>query len=223
MRDTKPAGPRPRNRAVTAAHLREAAMRVFAVRGYDAATTREVAEAAGVSEQLIQRYFGGKAGLLLAIMELYAEKDRAGAFGTPPPGETLAGEIESLLLFHLERERQAADFARVAIYRSLVDPKIAAQVARMFTESREPFVAQRLRGFRTKGHIRADVNLKAMAHALSTMSFALAFNDQMVFARSEASLRAAISALAATLGRGMAPTDRRQPPRRRVRPPTVSR
>ena len=59
-------------------------MLVFAKRGYDAATTREVAQAAGVSEQLIQRYFGGKAGLLRAVMKNYAEGDRAGLFGTAP-------------------------------------------------------------------------------------------------------------------------------------------
>src|ERR1700738_2907242 len=123
-------------------------MQVFAARGYDAATTREVAQSAEVSEQLIQRYFGGKAGLLLAIMELYAENDRAGAFGTPPAGDTVQAELEAFFLHHLERERKAGDFARVAIYRSVVDKKIASEIARMFTESREPFVLQRLRTFK---------------------------------------------------------------------------
>ena len=88
-------------------------MKVFATRGYDAATTREVAMTAGVSEQLIQRYFGGKAGLLLAIMQLYAERDKAGGFGTPEPGDTVAEEIQNFLMFHLERERRAGDFARL--------------------------------------------------------------------------------------------------------------
>src|SRR5262245_22649290 len=135
---TKKEKARPRNREATAAELRSAAMRVFAAKGYDAATTRDVASAAGVSEQLIQRYFGGKAGLLLAIMELYAERDRAGAFGTPAAGNTPEEEIKNFLTFHLDRERRNGDFARVAIYRAIVDPKVAAQVARMFSESREP-------------------------------------------------------------------------------------
>jgi AcrR family transcriptional regulator len=115
VRDVKTTKERLRDRAATTASLRQAAMQVFAARGYDAATTREVAAAAGVSEQLIQRYFGGKSGLLLSIMELYAERDRAGGFGTPVPGDTIAKEIENFLIFHLERERQAGDFARVAI------------------------------------------------------------------------------------------------------------
>ena len=193
-----------RDRAATTASLRQAAMQVFAVRGCDAATTREVAAAAGVSEQLIQRYFGGKSGLLLSIMELYAERDRAGGFGTPDPGDTIATEIENFLIFHLERERQAGDFARVAIYRSIVDKNVAAEIARMFTESREPFVLARLISLKSRGLIRADADLRAVAHALSTLSFALAFNDQMLFRRTTKSLKRVISVVAETFSIGLA-------------------
>lgn len=45
----------------------QAAMPLFAERGFDAVTTREVAEAAGVSEALLYRHFEGKAGLYEAI------------------------------------------------------------------------------------------------------------------------------------------------------------
>jgi len=179
-------------------------MQIFAARGYDAATTREVAMAAGVSEQLIQRYFGGKSGLLLSIMELYAERDRAGGFGTPAPGDTVAKEIENFLVFHLDRERQAGDFARVAIYRSIVDEKVAAEIARMFTESREPFVLARLTSLQSHGLIRADADLRAVAHALSTLSFALAFNDQMLFRRSPESLMRVVSVVAEMFSIGLA-------------------
>lgn len=178
-------------------------MQVFAARGYDAATTREVAAEAGVSEQLIQRYFGGKAGLLLSIMELYAERDRAGGFGTPAPGDTVAKEIENFLTFHLERERRAGDFARVAIYRSIVDKNVAAQIARMFTESREPLVLARLTSFKSRGLVRADADLRAAAHVLSTLSFALAFNDQMLFDRTAKSLKRAIAVVAETFSIGL--------------------
>jgi AcrR family transcriptional regulator len=179
-------------------------MQVFAARGYDAATTREVAATAGVSEQLIQRYFGGKAGLLLSIIELYAERDRAGGFGTPAAGDTVAKEIENFLLFHLERERRAGDFARVAIYRSIVDKNVAAEIARMFSESREPFVLARLTSLKSRGMMREDADLPALAHALSTLSFALAFNDQMLFRRTVRSLKRVITVVANTFAIGLA-------------------
>src|SRR3546814_6908183 len=53
---------RRRDKAATKQALLAAAGEVFAERGYDAATTREVAQQAGVNEKLIQRYFGGKEG-----------------------------------------------------------------------------------------------------------------------------------------------------------------
>lgn len=195
---------RPRDRAATTASLRKAAMKVFATRGYDAATTREVAMTAGVSEQLIQRYFGGKAGLLLAIMQLYAERDKAGGFGTPEPGDTVAEEIQNFLMFHLARERRAGDFARVAIYRSIVDKSVATEMARMFTDSREPFVLSRLTALKSRGLIRADADLRAAAHALSTLSFALAFNDQILFRRTAKSLKRVIAVVAGTFSIGLA-------------------
>ncbi len=194
-----------RDRRATTEALKEAAIRVFAAKGYDAATTREVAQAAGVSEQLIQRYFGGKSGVLLAIMRTYAESDRAGLFGAPSPAETLEAEIAGFLLFHIEREKRYGDFARVAIYRSIVDADIAAEVSRMFTESREPALVERLSVLRDKGLIDPRADLRSAAHALSTLSFALAFNDQLVFRRGVRLLTRTIRAFARTMAIGLAP------------------
>jgi AcrR family transcriptional regulator len=195
---------RKRNRQSTIRALKDAAVAVFAAQGYDAATTRAVAQAAGVSEQLIQRYFAGKAGLLRAIMENYAESDRNGLFGIPPSADSVEAEIESFLCFSLEREKKFGDFARVAIYRSVVDPEIASQIARMFTQSREPLALERLKALRTKGLIDRRADLPAMAHILSTLSFALAFNDQLLFDRSPTTLRRSIRAFARTMASGLA-------------------
>src|SRR5256885_1648577 len=68
-----------------------AAVEVFARSGFDGATTREVATRAGVSEGLIQRYFGGKAGLLQAIVgNLCGE--RLTACRNAPPSASLEAE-----------------------------------------------------------------------------------------------------------------------------------
>ena len=205
MRAARGSAPRQkRDRQATTEALRNAAIKVFAAKGYDAATTREVAQAAGVSEQLIQRYFGGKSGMLLAIMRTYAESDRAGLFGAPQPAETLEAEIAGYLMFHMERERGYGDFARVAIYRSIVDADIANEVRRMFTESREPALFKRLSAFRDKGLIDPRADLRSAAHALSTLSFALAFNDQLVFRRGAQILVRTIRAFARIFARGLA-------------------
>lgn len=55
--------------------LLEAAAGLFAERGFDRSTTREIGERAGVDPALIARYFGGKAQLYLAVLDL----DRKGS------------------------------------------------------------------------------------------------------------------------------------------------
>lgn len=49
--------------------LLDAAEREFAGRGFEAATTRAIAERAGLNTGLIQYHFGGKAGLYEALLE----------------------------------------------------------------------------------------------------------------------------------------------------------
>lgn len=51
-----------------------AAVRVFAANGYAGATTREIAEEAGVAEALLYRYFSGKKDLFVDSMRLTAQK-----------------------------------------------------------------------------------------------------------------------------------------------------
>lgn len=55
-----------RNAAATRQRILEHARRQFARHGYTATTVKGVADAAGVSPNLVTRYFGGKDGLFLA-------------------------------------------------------------------------------------------------------------------------------------------------------------
>lgn len=55
-----------RNAAATRRRILEQAQRLFAQQSYAAVTVKGVADAAGVSPNLITRYFGGKDGLFLA-------------------------------------------------------------------------------------------------------------------------------------------------------------
>ncbi len=62
-----------------------AARRLFAQRGYDATTTREIAAEAGVSDALIYRHFPGKEALLRAVVDDGIA--RFSRLGPPPTGE----------------------------------------------------------------------------------------------------------------------------------------
>ena len=62
--------PRKRDAQATRAALLEAAKAQFASLGYDSATLREIAAAAGADVALIKRYFGGKEGLFTEALKV---------------------------------------------------------------------------------------------------------------------------------------------------------
>jgi AcrR family transcriptional regulator len=70
------AGPRRRNAKATRAAILEAAKGQFARLGYDSATLREIAAAAGADVALINRYFGGKEGLFIEALKASINADR---------------------------------------------------------------------------------------------------------------------------------------------------
>lgn len=72
---------RPRNARGTRARILRAAGEVFAERGYEAATVRDIAGRAGVNQALIFRYFGSKKALLTEVM---AQGGKEQLRDTPP-------------------------------------------------------------------------------------------------------------------------------------------
>lgn len=74
--------PRQQQASATKARIAEAAMLLFAEQGFSATTTKQIAQAAGVSEGLIFRYFPTKLELLRTLSTTR---------------RTLAGEVEGLL------------------------------------------------------------------------------------------------------------------------------
>jgi AcrR family transcriptional regulator len=196
--------PRRRDKEATKRALLAAGVQVFAERGYDAATTREVAQAAEVNEQLIQRYFGGKGGLLLAIIERFGEEERRSC-ALPPPCDCVEAEIQGFLDFQLEHASAIGDFSKVALHRSLCDPEVACEIGRQFADARVPLLRQRLEALREQGLIDGNADLEAAATALSSLSFGLAFIDQLVFGADCERLRRVTRHVAQVYAAGLAP------------------
>ena len=80
MTSEQPAEAPKRSRDATATReaLLDAGRVLFAERGYDRATLRDVGERAGVDPALIARYFGGKEGLYLAVFATEPQPDVTG-------------------------------------------------------------------------------------------------------------------------------------------------
>jgi TetR/AcrR family transcriptional regulator len=71
-----------------------AAIRLFAERGFDGTTTRDIVQATGLNISLISYYFGGKEGLMGACLEYIQERIRDGASPSLAPAES-AGDFAS--------------------------------------------------------------------------------------------------------------------------------
>ena len=109
--------------------LLQAATTLFAERGFDRTTTREIAEQAGVDATLIARYFGSKTGLYLAALrvELGAgappdllEPDRMAALLSRLESRGAGPVFQAAVRAHEDEAVQSA--AREALHVRLVDP-----------------------------------------------------------------------------------------------------
>lgn len=188
------------------AALIDAATRVFAEHGFDAATTREVAEVAGCSEGLIHRYFGGKRGLLLALLEARAPEVAAAVSRPPAADGTVATDIADLIRSQVDAMWEKRDIMRVNVSQASIDPEVGEVIARRYNDTRVVYVETRLAALQQAGRIRPDADIHAVAHALSGLGFAMGFWAQVVFGQPRDEVRQHADAFAEILARGLQPT-----------------
>lgn len=128
-----PGAERVRDAVATRERILTAAREQFASRGYRPTTVKGVADAAGVSPNLITRYFGGKDGLFLAAARTVIADDGVYEGPLSELGARLAGSIlrrwaaqaveDPLLVLHRasgERPEAAAELARFLDEQSLL-------------------------------------------------------------------------------------------------------
>ncbi|MFN0176196.1 MAG: TetR/AcrR family transcriptional regulator [Saprospiraceae bacterium] len=81
----------------------QTALKIFGEQGYDRSPTSQIAKEAGVSEGLIFRHFGNKAGLLAAIIE----EGMARIAETMAPYSATTADPRGAILQHIERSLTA--------------------------------------------------------------------------------------------------------------------
>ncbi|MEO7121839.1 MAG: TetR family transcriptional regulator [Lacisediminihabitans sp.] len=138
MDDVEERARRSRDATLTRSQILAAARSEFAVRGYAATTVRSIATSAGVSPNLITRYFGGKEGLFLAATEVHLQL--ANAFDGPR--ESLGARMADSMLSRWTR-RDDEDPLLILLRASGERPESAEVLARFLDqESLEPFTQQ---------------------------------------------------------------------------------
>lgn len=89
---TEQAGRR-RDAAATQQALLDAAAKLFAERGFDRTTVRDIAGEAGVNQALLFRYFGSKEALFEAVIA----RDGREQLATTPPERLFSASLRSIL------------------------------------------------------------------------------------------------------------------------------
>jgi AcrR family transcriptional regulator len=115
---TPPPGSRAEQRRRTEARILEAASRVFVTAGYERATIRAVASAAGVDAGLVMHYFGSKQELFRRVIDAAPVPEVSGA------PEQATEQILATLADRLANEPVAS----LAILRSMLTNPEAADV-----------------------------------------------------------------------------------------------
>jgi len=118
----------------------EAVKGVFAEKGFDGTTTRELAKAAGVSEALLYKHFPSKESLYVAMLEACADGPMATEFTRvltlPPSTSTLVVLVHFLMShFVLCEDLQKTTMHRLALRSLLEDAEFVRLGAKQFGAS----------------------------------------------------------------------------------------
>jgi AcrR family transcriptional regulator len=148
----------------TEAAIREAAVDLFARRGYEAVTTRQIAAAVGVQSAALYRYFPTKEDLLFDLMRRHMEALIASWDVVRPadadPVARLSAFVDNHIRFHVER-RHSTHVSNMEL-RSLSPAKLTA-ILRLRTAYEKELRAILRDGAESGAFAVDDIGLTAMA------------------------------------------------------------
>jgi TetR/AcrR family transcriptional regulator, regulator of cefoperazone and chloramphenicol sensitivity len=171
-----------RNRQQTEASLIKAATQAFADKGYEAATTRSIADAAGCSEALIQRYFNGKEGLLAAIIRDEGANQKYPDLVGRPLCASLNEEAKYILTKSVAVFTKKADVMNILISRVLIDPSFRDYFNEVAMRGPvKKAIILRLEAYVAAGMIEKGTDLDSAAELLMSLNLQLGFVHHQIF------------------------------------------
>jgi TetR/AcrR family transcriptional regulator, regulator of cefoperazone and chloramphenicol sensitivity len=138
---------RMRDRDAKQRALIRAALKLFASKGYETTTTREIATCAGCAEGLIHRYFRGKAGLLSALIRHRISEEVVDLTHHVRPAQSFKEEYLQLVDRTVEHMWEDREFLRVALPRAVLDPNFG-RALQIGPRQRARAIAKRLNKFK---------------------------------------------------------------------------
>jgi AcrR family transcriptional regulator len=160
----------------------DAAMRVFAQKGFARATNRDVAREAGITTGLIYYYFTSKEDLLKAALE---ERSPVQVMIHLPP-EMLEQPPDVLLPLLLMRvlnrveDEQFVSMIRVLLPEMLHGATEVAPIALSLFQRVIAFLSQYLKVQATRGRVRADLDVDAAAQVIVSSMIGIVMRRQIM-------------------------------------------
>ncbi len=212
---TSPSGPPPipatphkvrRDRHATEEQLVAAAAVAFAEKGYERATTRGIAEAAGCSEALIQRYFNGKEGLLLAVLKQQGVEQRDRFFERPLCASMIE-EAHEMMSHGMAVFAERSERMRIVMSRVLLDHAFLADFRRLSArQDVQRSLKQRLARYVEAGLIDATLDLEVLAELVLSQIFQVAFVQRELHQSPPAQIQRLVDGFAVFFARAVAVT-----------------
>lgn len=192
-----------RDREASRRRILQAGLEVFAELGYDGATTRMIADRAGLNESLLHRYFTNKEGLLLEVSRMSMEVMRS----QPPhaPQATLQNEIYEFMNSKMEYEERNRNFVRVIVSRALADPAFRHKLTKGMKAPVDDYFIGRLKDFRAKGLIKKSVDIERLFFCVLSFGFAVGVVDRLLMGKSLEECRQQYRMFAKSMTEGICP------------------
>lgn len=183
--------------------LVDAALHTFAEHGYEAATTRAIADNAGCSEGLIHRYFGGKRGLLWAAIQAKHEDTALRLDDVAHTATTAEAAVEGILLQFLELFSGREALFRVVMSRCMVDEAEGVEYGELIREKQAGALAAYFKPLVERGILREGVDIEALSEVIRDVAFMLGFMQHVVFGEEPGLVRERATAVARILAQGV--------------------
>ncbi|WP_413577342.1 TetR/AcrR family transcriptional regulator [Bdellovibrio sp. HCB290] len=170
-----------RDRSASEERLLQAAEDIFSKHGFKGATTRMIADKAKINESLIGRYFDGKMGLLLALIENHL-KDHQTVELPYAPLPTVSEELRALVDYMFQQHCQKdEEFFKIVLGQCLVDAKFLKRIREIApTKNFVPQVISRLKELQNKGRLHKEADVEQMIEIFNTYFHGAMFFDKIL-------------------------------------------
>jgi methylmalonyl-CoA mutase len=179
-----------RDRAASERALIKAATVLFAAKGFDRTRTLEIAKKAKVNEALIARYFGGKEGLLVAVLEESESKKASSGIDVKAiatdsswipeydPRKDLKKTLNDFFEAGLGHFEDQESLIRITLSQALVDPKIGHMLREKTLEQSFPIMLGVMK--KHFGKKISATELESLVMLLMATNFAFNFMGRVV-------------------------------------------